>query len=318
MEKTASAGPAGGHPVARTRNYFIVLFVLFALLTGLSLHQEIRNVRRDRFRLAASTGRALFHTIVATRSWNASHGGVYVPVTEATQPNPYLDLPDRDVRTTGGVKLTKVNPAYMTRLVADVLNREGFAVHITNLKTLRPGNEPSEWERAALEKFAKSGVVEHAVLGPRGGRVFHYMEPLKAEESCLKCHGAQGYHVGDNLGGISVAFSFAPYEESAAVAVRKAVLTHIFFSGIVLAVLFFFGRRIVELVSSLNEARGEIRNLEGILPICSYCKKIRREGADPEDPSGWVPVDAYITDRSDARFSHGICPDCLKKHYGKV
>ncbi len=318
MEKTASAGPASGHPVVRTRNYFIILFMLFALLTGLSLHQEIRHIRQDRFRLAASTGHALFHTIVATRSWNASHGGVYVPVTETTQPNPYLEGPDRDVRTSGGVKLTKVNPAYMTRLVADVLNREGFVVHITNLKTLRPGNEPSEWERAALERFAKGSAVEHAVLGPRGGRVFHYMEPLKAEESCLQCHGAQGYRVGDNLGGISVAFSFAPYEESSAAAVRKAVLTHIFFSGIVLAVLFFFGRRIVELVGSLNEARGEIRNLEGILPICSHCKKIRREGADPADPAGWVPVDAYITDRSEAKFSHGICPDCLKKHYGEI
>jgi two-component system NtrC family sensor kinase len=317
MEKNASANPVAGHPVTRTRNYFIVLFVLFALLTGLSLYQEIRNIRQDRFRLAASTGRALFHTIVATRSWNASHGGVYVPVTEATQPNPYLDVPDRDIRTTGGMKLTKINPAYMTRLVSDVLNREGFVVHITNLKTLRPGNEPSDWERAALEKFAKGATMERAVIGPRGSRVFRYMEPLKAEAACLDCHGKQGYRVGDNLGGISVAFSFAPYEESSAAAVRKAVLTHIFFSGIVLAVLFFFGRRIVELVRSLQEARGEIRTLEGILPICSHCKKIRKEGADPADPSGWVPVDAYISDRSDATFTHGICPDCLRKHYGE-
>lgn len=318
MDKKVPAGPRAGQPVVRTRNYFIVLFVLFALLTGLSLYQEIRTIRQDRFRLAAATGRALFRTIVATRTWNAYHGGVYVPVTEATPPNPYLDVPDRDVLTTGGLKLTKVNPAFMTRLVADVLSREGFAVHITNLKTLRPGNEPSEWERAALERFVRGGAPEHAVLGPRGGRVFHYMEPLKAEESCLKCHGAQGYRVGDNLGGISVAFPFTPYEESAAAAVRKSVFTHILFPGIVLAVLFFFGRRIVLLVGSLKEAQGEIRTLEGILPICSHCKKIRREGADPTDPSGWIPVDAYISDRSDAMFSHGICPDCLGKHYGKI
>jgi two-component system NtrC family sensor kinase len=315
MEKGMPPEPVG-NPVARTRNYFIAIGALIALLAGLSLHHDIRQARNDRYLLAAATGRVLFQTIVATRSWNAHHGGVYVPVTETTRPNPYLDDLERDVRTTSGKELTKVNPAYMTRLVSDILAREGFMLHITSLKTLRPGNEPTEWERAALEKFDKGSKVAHALIGPSGNRVFHYMEPLKTEASCLPCHEQQGYRVGDNRGGISIAFPFAPYEESAAAAVRKSVITHIVFFGTVLAVLLFFGRRVVDLIRSLREAQGEIRTLQGILPICSHCKKIRKEGAPPEDPEGWIPVDAYISDRSDAKFSHSICPDCLKKHYG--
>lgn len=48
--------------------------------------------------------------------------------------------------------------------------------------------------------------------------------------------------------------------------------------------------------------------LEGLLPICSYCKKIRDEHDD------WQTLELYIEDHSSAEFSHGICPDCMKKH----
>jgi hypothetical protein len=314
MENKTLPG-APGHPVARARNYFIAVCALFAIGIAYSLVQEIRQVRQDRYLLASSTGKVLFRTIVATRSWNAGHGGVYVPVTETVRPNPYLTAPDRDVRTTAGKELTKVNPAYMTRLVADILKRDGFIVHITSLKALRPGNEPTEWERASLEKFEKGGVVAHGLIGPSESRVFHYMEPLKTEASCMPCHEQQGYKVGDIRGGISVAFPYAPYEDSIRAAVRKAVGTHIVFFGIVLAILFFFGRRVVSLIENLQKAQREIRTLEGILPMCSHCKKIRKEGAAPADPASWTPVDSYITDRSEALVSHGICPECLEKYY---
>ena len=120
--------------VARTRKYFIVLCVLFAALAAISLVQDIHRIRQDRYLLAVSTGKVLFRTIVATRSWNAGHGGVYVPVTETMRPNPYLISSDRDVRTVRGRELTKVNPAYMTRLVAEILERDGYVVHITSLQ----------------------------------------------------------------------------------------------------------------------------------------------------------------------------------------
>lgn len=54
--------------------------------------------------------------------------------------------------------------------------------------------------------------------------------------------------------------------------------------------------------------RRELQQLEGLLPICSYCKRIRDEG------DTWNSLEAYIERRSEAQFSHGICPDCFKKH----
>ncbi len=72
------------------------------------------------------------------------------------------------------------------------------------------------------------------------------------------------------------------------------------------------GARMVELqrqlaahVREVEAAMAHIKQLQGIIPICMYCKKIRN------DRDYWQQVDVYIGDHSDALFSHGICPECL-------
>ena len=57
----------------------------------------------------------------------------------------------------------------------------------------------------------------------------------------------------------------------------------------------------------LEEALSRIRKLEGIIPICSYCKKIR------DDQDNWHQLESYISDHSEALFSHGACPDCAEE-----
>jgi len=64
-----------------------------------------------------------------------------------------------------------------------------------------------------------------------------------------------------------------------------------------------------ELIENLQEALKEIKTLRGILPICSFCKKVR------VDKDYWEQLDVYILKYSDADISHGICPDCVKEHY---
>lgn len=68
-------------------------------------------------------------------------------------------------------------------------------------------------------------------------------------------------------------------------------------------------------IAELEEANSHIECLEGILPICSHCKKIRTKGADPGERESWVSVEEYITKRTEARFSHSICPECMKTFY---
>jgi CheY-like chemotaxis protein len=62
--------------------------------------------------------------------------------------------------------------------------------------------------------------------------------------------------------------------------------------------------RLAERVAELQEALTNVKQLSGLLPICSYCKRIRG------DENYWERVESYITEHTDAKFSHGICPEC--------
>lgn len=61
--------------------------------------------------------------------------------------------------------------------------------------------------------------------------------------------------------------------------------------------------------AQLQAALKEIKTLQGIIPICSHCHKIR------DDQQIWNQLEAYISEHTDAMFSHGICPECMEKHY---
>ncbi len=63
------------------------------------------------------------------------------------------------------------------------------------------------------------------------------------------------------------------------------------------------------LILNLQQAARKIKTLQGIIPICSYCKKIR------DDKGYWTQLECYLAENSEADLSHGICPECLKKHY---
>jgi CheY-like chemotaxis protein len=65
-------------------------------------------------------------------------------------------------------------------------------------------------------------------------------------------------------------------------------------------------------LTELKSALAQVQTLSGLLPICSYCKKIR------DDKGYWNQLEAYLSDHSDAKFSHGICPDCQKKYYPQL
>ena len=62
-------------------------------------------------------------------------------------------------------------------------------------------------------------------------------------------------------------------------------------------------------VGELEEALTRVKRLEGLLPICSHCKKIRDRGDE------WHRLERYLADHSDARFTHSVCPGCREEHF---
>ena len=73
-----------------------------------------------------------------------------------------------------------------------------------------------------------------------------------------------------------------------------------------------------EKIAELEDAVSHMHRLEGLLPICAGCKRIRRTGADPHNQEAWEPVESYIQARSEATFSHGLCPACLRALYPEI
>jgi PAS domain S-box-containing protein len=65
----------------------------------------------------------------------------------------------------------------------------------------------------------------------------------------------------------------------------------------------------IKLIGELTEALGNVKTLRGLLPICASCKKIR------DDHGYWQKVESYISEHTQAEFTHGICPDCLRRLY---
>ncbi|GFM35518.1 histidine kinase [Desulfovibrio psychrotolerans] len=162
--------------------------------------------------VALRQARAFFQQIVSTREWNAEHGGVYVMVANNVMPNPYLIDKDRDITTVSGQTLTKINPAYMTRRISEILSDStGVSFHITSLNPLRPNNAPDLWEKKALLGF-ENGEPEQFQLVDEAEKqeYFRYMAPLVATENCLPCHSELKGKSGGIRGGISVTIAAAP------------------------------------------------------------------------------------------------------------
>jgi hypothetical protein len=188
------------------RHRFIIISAIcwLGLLAG-SAAWNVWQIQQARQALNLHIARSFFGLIVLMRDWNALHGGVYVPVSERIQPNPYLEVADRDIVLPDGRMLTKVNPAYMTRLVAELAEQAHHVqFHITSLAPVNPNNHATVWETEALMAF-EAQASEFSSWDQQAQR-FRYMAPLVVQPQCLKCHEQHGYALGDVRGGISVTF----------------------------------------------------------------------------------------------------------------
>ncbi len=301
-----------------SRVFFYLTICWTILLGGLTVW-DIKELKERNTNNLTSQARSFYKLIVTTRLWNASHGGVYGPVTEATQPNPYLDVPERDIFTDNGQKLTLINPAYMTRQLSDLSQQNnGVVFNLTSNKPIRPGNAPAKWEADMLAEFDQVNTEKYYWFTDRqtGAHSFRYMSALWTRKACLKCHAFQGYKEGDLRGGISVSLSADQVLAQQAEDIIFICLTHflLWITGLISS---FIAYNLIKggadererLIEKLYLSLNEIKTLRGLLPICATCKKIRN------DDGAWEVIESYLREHSEAEFSHGICPDCVRKLY---
>ena len=192
------------------RNRLLITMALWLATLGSLAYWSERDTRREEKSLALTTANAFFQLNLVCRQWNANHGGVYVPVTAETPPNPYLPEHLRELTTDSGLRLARINPSYMSRQMAELAEKRvgGIRFHITSLKPIRPENQASDWEAKWLHSF-EQGVKEQGEFFEDGQTTwFRYMAPLSVGPECLQCHAQQGYKEGDIRGGMSVSLPY--------------------------------------------------------------------------------------------------------------
>lgn len=243
-----------------------VLVVLWIILISISLIINLNSISNSVFQNAKMQSSAFFDQIEIMRAWNAKHGGVYVKVEDDIYPNPYLDVPNRDLTVDSlGIKLTLINPAFMTRLVAyTAKQRNKTQFHITSLNPIRPQNKADIWETKMLQSFEEGTIDTMELKMQNGEMVYKYMRPLLVKKACLKCHSIQGYELGDIRGGIQVTIPADDYIKNESSLKNSAWVVHliVFFLGLI--GMFFYIRLINSYFKKLLDANKETEKQKNI------------------------------------------------------
>ncbi|MFK5975686.1 MAG: DUF3365 domain-containing protein [Sulfurovum sp.] len=211
------------------KTFIIWALVLWTVLISLFLVWGIIQSYNHATDLAFIEAQSSIKKDLAFRRWLSSHGGVYVPITKKTPPNKYLtNIPNRDITSNYGDKLTLMNPAYALRqMMNDYSKLHGIKSKITSDALLNPDNAPDKWERKALKVILKSKKTFWEISHIDNKEYIRLFEPIFTKKSCLKCHADQGYKVGELRGGISIAIDIAPYDNMVEEHIKLNILNNL-------------------------------------------------------------------------------------------
>jgi len=183
-------------------SWTIILIVILALV---SAYEEKSALECAKSHAISSFGKDLVY-----REWAAEKGGLYVPISDKTPPDPYLPYTsEQDIITPSGLKLTLISPSYMAHQVQEMgFKQYGLRGHIASLNPTSPNNTPDDWEKESLKILEQNKEAISSVEPIDGQTYLRYIRPLVPEESCLK---SQGYQTGDISEGFSISVPLAPY-----------------------------------------------------------------------------------------------------------
>ena len=209
MSDPVRVPPSGGPGHWRRWLLPVLASVAWLVLTFFLYRHAVQGEQAHLLELCHTRLAATAHQLMDARDWNAGHGGVYVPLSAYGEPNPWLPEKDRTLQTADGRTLVLMNPAYMSRQMAERFTEPGFRLAIVGQDPLRPGNRADDWERRILATATQGGQVFFSGEDclPQGR--LRLLRTLAAQESCLRCH--QSHREGDMLGGISISMDAAAY-----------------------------------------------------------------------------------------------------------
>ena len=272
----------------RYKNTVLILLIVISfsftsvLIYNISLHKK-ENLQHINS-LLEKEATTYFKNIVTIRQWNADHGSVYVKQTNGLKPNPYLE--NNTLYTKDNELLIKMNPAWMTRQIAEITNKsEGIYLKITSLKPLNPKNDPDKFEKEALNFLKKNKNIPYYSKLSENSEIYDFMGSIKIKPSCVQCHAKQGYKRGDIGGGIRISIATEDYflgTKSTLITHQNLIYAIIAGSIIVSVILFLLIKNLFNKQISLEKNNTEIKSLQNenktLLRRYSYAIQSTKDG----------------------------------------
>lgn len=219
--------PAGATKEINIVRQFVLLACAWSALILAAMGYDMWNSWRQHLQAGRLQAGIAIEKDILYHDWISQTGGLYAPISKNLPVNPYLTIPNRDLATVTGTRLTMIDPAFMTRQVHEMAGSNSpLAGHLTSLHPLRPDNGPDAWERRTLRRLAKGEGEVFELVREDGGEYMRMMRPLYIKGGCQACHATQGYRLGDLAGGIGAKI---PTTE-----IRAMYGRHIFFAIYVL------------------------------------------------------------------------------------
>lgn len=251
----------------KNRNKYILLYLgfisllLIALYTTEILKNKSIESQKNTLIKQAQTH---FSNQVNTREWGSSFGGIYVRANDTLEPNPYLA--DNTLKDINGQTLIKINPAWMTRQLSELSDRDDFNFRIVGIKPINPNNKTNKFEKRALEYLIKNDVSEYYEL--REDTTFNYMGALVTTPSCIACHVEQNYKVGAIEGGISISLDTSNYDDITLYIKEKIFLLRIIITILLFSITILLHKQIKdneELIDEVSDKGKEVLSTQILL-----------------------------------------------------
>ncbi len=113
-------------------------------------------------------------------------------------------------------------------------------------------------------------------------------------------------------------FDTGPTQEAAMPKIWQFVSLQAMILGAGLVMILWIGSKLIRRIENMQDSVLHMKHMDGLLPICSHCKKVRLEGAERTRQDSWIAIEKYIQDHTDATFTHGLCPHCAHELYPTI
>lgn len=299
------------------KNYTMMYIAVWTMLLLLSSLWNLNKNRISTIEKALIEARTISQHNLAYRRWNTLAGGIYVSLSELKKENMYLTGGiQNNIKTTDGTTLTLVNPFQMTKQVYALLQKQTPLATINKTVSddpINPNNEADEWESRGISLFEKGIQEVSEIMNIKGKPYLRLLTPFITEKGCIKCHGNQGYDIGDIRGGMSIAVPMKPYYLIQESNNRIIIITHLLIWFFGLGLLIVFSRGIKKYQDDLLENERKFRivsdftydletwinkdqSLEYISPSCERITGYSRE--EFEKKPGLITDIIYTEDKN--------------------